>query len=479
MRVRFAPSPTGSLHVGGARTALYNYLLARHNKGTFIVRIEDTDKERNIPEATTELLQDLTWLGLDWDEGPKASEEVVGTRGPYFQSQRDAIYQQYAEQLIVQGLAYYCFMQEEELQEIKEAHAAYQVHSPYRDMSLEEARERLKKEPATVRVRVPKQENYTFNDALRGPIVLPSSMVNDFVILRSCGTPVYNFCCVVDDHLMGITHVLRGEEHLSNTLKQLILYNVLQFTPPLFAHLSVIVGEDRKKLSKRQASVSVKDFREQGFLPEAMINFLVLLGWSHPDGRDIISIETMTETFDLDRVHTSAAFFDVVRLRWMNAQYLREKSALETRKLLQDFNGMVLPMPDKVFEAFWALYASDCETLVDVHHRYHGLYTWSISEAIPEYLENFSLKDIWGAWRNGLAKSDTTWTNVEEIKACIKQCQEVSGSKGPALYMPLRYAVLGTKDGADVSLVSCLIPRHVLLERVDSLLMKLGMFHEK
>ena len=466
MRVRFAPSPTGSLHVGGARTALYNYLLARCQGGSFVLRIEDTDKERNIPSATQELMRDLAWLGLTWDEGPMLDGTTIGECGPYYQSQRHDIYQHYAQELLRQGIAYYCFMQDDERQELLEAHTQgiHHVQSPYRDMPYEEAVERLKVQPATIRVRVPEREEYTFNDALRGNIVLPSTMVSDFVILRSCGTPVYNFCCVIDDHLMGITDVLRGEEHLPNTLKQLILYDVLHFTPPSFAHLSVIVGEDRKKLSKRQASVSVEEFRQQGFLPEALLNFLVLLGWSHPDGRDICRIEDMVAAFGLERVHTSSAYFDVTRLRWMNAQYLRQKTAREIQALLEGL-GYVVDVSSDVFARFWDVYASDCDTLVDVKNRYDLVYHNTRASSLPEVLMGDNALLVWKIWHECL-EAHASEISYDTVRSWIKVIQERSGLKGRDIFMPLRYALITECEGADVAHVASLLPRAILIERV-------------
>jgi nondiscriminating glutamyl-tRNA synthetase len=236
----------------------------------------------------------------------------------------------------------------------------------------------------------------------------------------------------------------------------------------VFAHLSVIVGEDRKKLSKRQASVSVKDFREQGFLPEAMLNFLLLLGWSHPDGRDICSIDEMIKQFDLSRVHSSSAYFDVVRLRWMNAQYLRAKSVEEVKGLLERFTGTPCTMPESIFEGFWALYASDCETLKDVQDRYLGLTTWVEPDKIPTELKDYPLSAIWQAWRDCLASHPTDWLEHSDIKAYVKQCLERAQAKGQALFWSLRFAVIGSCEGADLSQMAGLLSRNELIKRVES-----------
>lgn len=479
MRVRFAPSPTGSLHVGGARTALYNYLIAKKNDGSFIVRIEDTDHERNVETASAAMLEDLAWLGLTWEEGPQCDGQILGEFGPYYQSQRTELYSKYAQQLLEQGKAYYCFMQDEEMLALKEAQVAsgavHHIQSPYRNMSLEDARQELEKRPATVRIKVPSEKTYSFTDEIRGEIHLPSSMLGDFVILRSDGNPVYNFCCVVDDHLMEITHVLRGEEHLPNTLKQLILFDLLGWGVPSFSHLSVIVGEDRKKLSKREASVSVGEFREQGYLPEALNNYVALLGWSHPEGLEMMSLHQMASSFDLSRVHASAAYFDRCKLKWMNAQYLREKTCQEIFLLCQARQCIDLSdLDETVFEKFWALFRSDCETIVDVEQRFLDLYYPSLPKEVPEFLLSDSLRLIWETWRNGLLACEDERLTQEIVKELIKHCQSVSAQKGKGLFVPLRWVVLGRAEGADLSQVAMLLSRSELLRRVNIYLELVG-----
>lgn len=471
MKVRFAPSPTGSLHVGGARTALFNYLMARRHQGRFVLRIEDTDAQRNIPEATWSMLEDLRWLGLDWDEGPLSMTETRGKLGPYFQSERRALYAQWAQWLIDRDLAYYCFLNDEELQDLKEQQIAeggvHHVHSPYRDLSKEEALRLLEHRTATIRVKVPHGRSYQFEDGVRGSIDLPAEMVSDFVIMRSCGSPVYNYSCVVDDHLMGITDVLRGEEHLSNTLKQLILYEIFGWSPPRFAHLSVIVGEDRKKLSKREASVSVREFRDQGYLPEALVNFIALLGWSHPEGQELMSLETMARDFDLGRVHASSAYFDRAKLKWFNAHYLKRKSTDEIYDLLKERAYIRLEeVPLGIFERFWELYRSDCETLSDVEERFRKLYDvmWPESWSAPVPLE--MARSLWAAWATWLAEHSDEWCAFEAVNQAIQDLGLAMGLKGKQLFMPLRWAVLGSAQGADVASVAALLPRGQLLQRV-------------
>ncbi|MEC7608847.1 MAG: glutamate--tRNA ligase, partial [Verrucomicrobiota bacterium] len=285
VRTRFAPSPTGSLHIGGARTALYNYLLAKRYGGSFILRIEDTDKERNTQSSQDQLIQELHWLGLEWDEGPDLEGQDRGDFGPYTQSQRGAVYHKYAQRLLEENKAFYCFASEEAIDQAREQtpnNVTFKFQSPYRDLPLHEAREKLKAgEEAVIRFRNDFHDRvFTMQDAVRGPVDLPSHMIGDFVILRADGSPVYNFCCAIDDALMEITHVLRGEEHLSNTLRQLMVLEALNLTPPTYGHLSLILDQEGKKLSKRTGASSVSDFMDAGYIPEGLLNYLALLGWS-------------------------------------------------------------------------------------------------------------------------------------------------------------------------------------------------------
>ncbi len=332
VRVRFAPAPTGELHVGGARTALFNWLFARKHKGAFIIRIEDTDPTRIKKEYLDSILEALKWLGLHWDEGP----EVGGPFGPYFQSQRHqaGIYRKYFERLLAEGYVYPCYCTEEELEErrrkLKEEGLPPREICHCRDLSPEERR-RLEAEGRrpVYRFRVSEEGETSWHDLIRGEVSFKNFEIEDFVILRSDGTPTYNFAAVVDDHEMRITHVIRADEHISNTPRQLMLYRALGLEPPLFAHVPMILGQDRTKLSKRHGATGVLEYRDMGYLPEAMVNFLALLGWSPGGDREILSVEEMIEAFDLDRVSKSPAIFNPQKLEWMNGEYLRSLSVDE------------------------------------------------------------------------------------------------------------------------------------------------------
>jgi nondiscriminating glutamyl-tRNA synthetase len=331
-RVRFAPSPTGRLHVGGARTALFNWLYARHHGGTLVLRIEDTDVERSTRDAEAALLDDLRWLGIDWDEGPDRG----GPHPPYRQSERLEIYQRAATPLLDSGGAFLCFCSDDEL-ERKRAQQVAAGEEPRYDgacralAAAEVQRRRDHGEPHTIRFRVP-TKSVRFHDRVRGDMHFESNVVGDFVLVRSNGLPTYNFACVVDDDAMRITQVIRGEDHLSNTLRQVMLYEALGLARPEFAHVSLILGEDRTKLKKRagQEGTYVDEYRTRGWLPEALVNFLALLGWSSTSGEEILSPERLCAEFDLDRVSRSPAVFDVQKLRWMGGEHLR---ATDTARL--------------------------------------------------------------------------------------------------------------------------------------------------
>lgn len=323
VRVRFAPSPTGYLHIGGARTALFNWLFARSQGGKLVLRIEDTDQDRLKEDSVSQIITSLKWLGLSWDEGP----EVGGPVGPYFQSERFDIYRKYCQQLIDEGKAYYCFCSAEDLAEQREKQRALKQPFHYartcRDIPPEEAKKRVENgESYSVRIKVPLEGTIGFHDMIHGDIQFDVNQYDDFVIMKSSGIPTYNFAVVVDDHLMGMTHVLRAEEHVSNTPKQLFIYQALGWEAPQFGHMPMILAPDRSKLSKRHGATSVEEFRSQGYLPEAIINYLTLLGWAPGNDEEIFSLEDTVKVFDFSKMSQKAAVYDVKKLTWMNGQYL-------------------------------------------------------------------------------------------------------------------------------------------------------------
>ena len=332
VRVRFAPSPTGKLHIGGARTAIYNWAFARANHGTFILRIDDTDPTRSTDENTQVILRAMRWLGLDWDEGP----EVGGDFGPYAQTERLALYREAAERLLAEGKAYPCFCTPEQLaadraeaQARKDPFQGYQRRC--RNILADEARARMEAgEPYTIRIKVPAERgDVVIDDAVHGHVVFDAKELDDFVIFRSDGTPTYNFATVVDDAAMGITHVIRGDDHLSNTPRQVMVYEALGAPVPVFAHISMILGADGKKLSKRHGATSVEEYRDAGYLSDAFVNYLALLGWSLDGETTIIPRDVLAREFSLERISKNPATFDPKKLDWMNAEYINAMSDAE------------------------------------------------------------------------------------------------------------------------------------------------------
>jgi glutamyl-tRNA synthetase len=349
IRVRFAPSPTGYLHIGGARTAIFNWLFARKMNGTFILRIEDTDEVRSTTESVDAIIKSLTWLGIDWDEGVEivsGYNELIfesqnrdntipykGEYGPYFQMERykKGIYKKYIDKLLEEGKVYYCYCTPEEIEDLRQKQKIskneVRLDDRCRDLNEEQRKELQNKiQNPVIRFKMPKEDKTIVNDVIRGKVEFENVLLDDFIIVKSSGGPTYNFACVIDDHLMGITHVIRGDDHLSNTPKQIQLYNALGWQPPQFAHLSMILGPDRTKLSKRHGYTSVLEYKTNGFLPEAIFNYLVLLGWSTEDSQQIFTKDEIIEKFSLERCAKNPAIFDQKKIIWMNGEYIRKMS---------------------------------------------------------------------------------------------------------------------------------------------------------
>ena len=336
IRLRFAPSPTGYLHIGGARTALFNWLYARHYKGIFILRIEDTDQVRSTEEAVNVILEGMKWLGLDWDEGPGKGGEY----GPYFQMQRLPIYQEYTEKLLKDKKAYYCYCTREELAESR-GKQAKEGKSPKYDRHClninDEEKRRYEEEgrKPVVRLKIP-SKTIVFNDLLRGEVSFEGELLSDLVIMKSDGIPTYNYAVVIDDALMNITHVMRGDDHISNTPKQILIYEALGFDIPKFAHIPMIIGSDHTRLSKRHGATSVMEYKKMGYIPEAVVNYIAHLGWSSGDEREIFFPEELIKEFSLDKISKHAAVFSMDKLNWFNSEYLKRRS-------IDSLTEMVIP----------------------------------------------------------------------------------------------------------------------------------------
>jgi nondiscriminating glutamyl-tRNA synthetase len=469
VRIRFAPSPTGYLHVGGARTAIFNWLYARKHKGIFVLRIEDTDVSRSTQESERTLLEDLRWLGLDWDEGP----DTGGPHEPYRQSQRLAVYDDAVNRLIREGIAYPCFCSEEELEAKRQAAQAKNEAPHYdgtcRDLSPEEiTAKRQAKMPEVIRFNVP-EGSVTIHDLIRGDIEMDTSMVGDFIIRRSNGLPTYNFAATVDDHSMDITHVLRGEEHLPNTLRQILLYRAMRAEPPRFGHLPLILGEDRSKLSKRHGASSVGELRSAGFLPTGVFNYLVLLGWSHPKEKEVLTIDELIEDFALKRVNKSAAIFDRKKLRWMNGMHVRGRDAAELFPAADPhFPGNIkAAYTEEQRRDIFDLLHERIDTLADLEEQARiFLKPPLIDEEAKECLSYGASQRVVGELKNELERLEEPLT-PEQFKSIIKIVGDRAEARGKELYFPVRAAVTGSVHGPDIARVSAIKGRDETIELLE------------
>ena len=458
VRVRFAPSPTGHLHIGGARTAIFNWLFARHNKGKFILRIEDTDRSRSTEEAIGEILEALRWLGLDWDEGP------------YRQTERINIYREYAERLVKEGKAYYCYCTPEELEEIREKMRKECGISKY------DGRCRSRKDPRpgvqpVIRFKVDTEGETVFYDLIKGEIRYPNSQLDDFIIVRSDGTPTYNFVVVIDDALMGITHVIRGDDHLNNTPKQIQLYKALGFDVPNFAHVPMILGPDKTKLSKRHGAVSVLAYREEGYLPEALFNFLVRLGWSYGD-QEIFSKEELIEKFTLENVGKSPAIFNPDKLLWLNHHYIKTYPVDKLAQLLKEFlvkEGIIEKDTELDFE--WLK-----EVVVAFRERSKTLKEMAYSCAFlfhpPESYDEKGVKKFFKKevipYLEAIAKEieNSDEFNVEVINTIFDKVLKQYNIKLKAVAQPIRLAITGRTVSPGLHEIMLLVGKDECVSRI-------------
>lgn len=464
MRLRFAPSPTGQLHVGNARTALYNWLLARNRGGTFILRIEDTDRERSTLESERSILDDLRWLGLDWDEGPGAG----GSAGPYRQSERLEIYRLHAERLLASGRAYRCFCSPEQLESDRQAALAAGLPPKYsgrcRDLAAGDVQARFAAgELAVIRFQVPGQRNVTFADAVRGPVTFSTDQIGDPVLLRSDGSPAYNFAVVVDDALMGVTTVVRGEDHIPNTPRQLLLYEAFGWTPPVFAHLSLVLGPDHAPLSKRHGATSVVEFRTRGYLPEALVNYLALVGWSPGDGDELLPLDEMAGRFSLEAVSHSAGVFDVEKLAWVNRHYLKTADRHRLVQLalpyLREAGYVSAPGPSGTdwLSAILPMATDAVDRLDQVPARLRQLFTFDAAAAaarqeIRAEFASDGARAVLGALAAEL-ESAGPLLDKDAFRAAAQRVRAATGQKGRALFHPIRVALTGEIEGPELDLL--------------------------
>lgn len=480
-RLRFAPSPTGPLHIGGARSALFNYLLAKKNGGTFLVRMEDTDLERSSKESEENIKASLRWLGMDWDEGI----DVGGDFGPYRQMERLDIYNAAIQKLLDEGKAYYCFCTEEELAKEKEEQQAKGETPKYsgkcRHLTKEQQEELLAKGlKPVIRFHVPEGETVVVDDKVRGKVTFETDGIGDFIIVKSDGIPVYNFAVVLDDHTMGITHVIRGEEHLSNTPRQIVLYDALGYEKPEFAHISLILGRDNEgkltKMSKRHGSTSVVAYKEQGYLPEAIDNFLALLGWAPGGEEELFSLPELEEAFSLEHVSKSPAVFDIEKLKWINGMYIRKASGerlLEYGLPFLKKAGLVSEEPS-VEEMIWAIMTIDAlknhiscfAELPEIIAKYRAdvVYDEAAVASLDECRED--ALTVLKAMKEKLEK--TQKVTADSYKKMLKEITKETGIKGRNLYHSLRVAKTGEEQGPDLDKLSVILGRDLMLNRLKT-----------
>ncbi|CDQ41444.1 MULTISPECIES: glutamate--tRNA ligase [Virgibacillus] len=483
VRVRYAPSPTGHLHIGNARTALFNYLYAKHFNGKMVIRIEDTDDKRNVAGGEESQLKFLKWLGVDWDEGA----DIGGDYGPYRQMERLDIYQKYVDELLERGLAYKCYMTEEELDEEREEQRAKgqvpKYSGAHRDLTAEQIAvfEEEGRKPS-IRFRVPDNTTYTFMDVVRGKITFESSDFGDWVIVKKSGIPTYNFAVAIDDHLMEITNVLRGEEHISNTPKQMMVYEAFGWEPPQFGHMTLILNEERKKLSKRDQHILqfIEQYHNLGYLPEALFNFIALLGWSPVGEEEIFDKETLISIFDPERLSTSAAIFDRHKLKWMNNEYIKAADLgdvielamphlVEAGKLSANMDAATKEWVEKVIALYkdQLRYGAEIVELTDMFFNKEiafdeGAMDVLQEEQVPEVLQVFTDKLI-----------HLEDFSKDAIKAQIKATQKETGHRGKRLFMPIRVATTGQTHGPELPMAIELLGKEDVVARLDQVLNKL------
>ncbi len=467
IRVRFAPSPTGYLHIGGLRTALYNYLYAKKTGGKFILRIEDTDRNRYVEGAVENLINTLKSVGLQYDEGP----DVGGDFGPYFQSQRTEIYRKYVDELLEKDMAYPCFCTPQDLEKMREEQLANGEDVRYdrrcRNIPKEEAKRRMESgESYVIRLKVPLEGEITFYDVVRDKVTIPWDTVDDQILMKSDGFPTYHLANVVDDHLMGITHVIRGEEWLYSVPKHLLLYKAFGWKPPKLVHLPLLLNKDRSKLSKRQNDVAAEDYLKKGYIKEALINYIALLGW-HPKGnRELFTLKELIKEFSLKRINKAGAVFDGEKLLWMSAHYLRNLKEDDLMKRAEPFFADAkIDVSDKEkFKIVLSIakdYAHTLSELVEVSKIYYQKPVWT--EEQKDILKQG--KDIFELWISELKPLNEI--KKDDIDALIKKTQTDLGKKGKDFYFPFRLALYGNTHGPDIHKIIFALGKDETISRLE------------
>jgi glutamyl-tRNA synthetase len=469
VRTRFAPSPTGFIHVGNLRSAIFTYLIAKKENGTFVLRIEDTDQERYVEGAVNTIYYTLDSCGLEWDEGP----DKGGDFGPYIQSERMESYKTFAHQLVDEGKAYKCFCTEERLASLREkGYAKYDGHCLH--LSKDEIKQKEDdKLPYVIRQKVPQEGSTSFHCEVYGDITIENKEIEDQIILKSDGYPTYNFANVIDDHLMHITHVVRGNEYLTSTPKYTLLYNAFGWQEPTYVHLPHVVKEGGKKLSKRDGDAYYTDFIKKGYLPEAMVNFLALLGWSPEQNKELFTLEELKQEFSIKRINNSPAVFDIQKLNWMNAQYIKKLPLDELKELCMPHlveEGIIEGKTDDWIDSLLLVFKDRMSYGQEIISLYDEFLDeeFELDDEMTEFLAQEGVDNTLATFTKLLEGIDT-W-NAVSIKPLIKETQKATGAKGKMLYMPLRIATTGSMHGPDLPQILALLGREIVLSRLQSMI---------
>lgn len=476
VRVRFAPSPTGNLHIGGARTALFNYIFAKQNNGSFILRMEDTDLKRSSAESEKIIMDGLRWLGIDWDEGV----DKGGDFGPYRSMERLDIYKEFTQKLLEEGKAYYCCCTQEELEKQREDLIKEGKMPRYtgkcRDLNLNKEDVEKEGREFVIRFKVPENETIVVEDLIRGKVEFDSNGIGDFVIVKSDGIPVYNFAVAIDDSLMEISHIIRGEEHLSNTPRQVMINKALGFENPKFAHVSLILGKDRTKMSKRHGSTWVEQYKNEGYLPEAIINFLALLGWSPEGEEEIFSLEELIKYFSFDRVAKNPAVFDMEKLKWMNSSYIRNSNPERITDMAIPYlveAGFITEAESKEnyqwLKKVIEVVKDSVSTISEIPSHADIFFKKELeveNDEAEEVLKQEHLLELFDSLEKYLDESGEE-IEESEAKSICKKVQKETGVKGKKLFMPIRVLLTGKTHGPEIPLVFSLMGKTAVKKRID------------
>ncbi|MBP2027930.1 nondiscriminating glutamyl-tRNA synthetase [Acetoanaerobium pronyense] len=483
VRVRFAPSPTGFVHIGSLRTALYNFLYAKKMQGNYVLRVEDTDRTRLVEGALEGMLRAMDWASVNHDEGVVLEDGKVaqiGEFGPYIQSERLEIYSSYINTLLDKGDAYHCFCTKERLERVREEQKQAGLDPKYdghcRELSLEELQDKLDRgENHVIRMKLPENKNISFDDVVRGKVSIHTSDMDDQVLIKADGFPTYHFAVVVDDHLMNITHVIRGEEWLTSTPKHVLLYKMFGWEAPTFVHLPNILNSERKKLSKRQGDVAVEDFKNKGYLPEALVNYIALVGWSPEDNKEIFSMDELIEAFSLERVSKSGGVFDTAKLNWVNSHYIKEtdtdrlidiatpfiiKEKLMSKEEIENSREWLKMAMDTVKDRldYLAQFPSEIKMFFSDKVDY-------VEEEAKEFMKLEHMKELAEALKAKISAKDEITPDF--VSSMFKEIQKEKGIKGKNLFMGTRVIITGQNHGPDIPMVLTLLGKEKVLSRID------------